>query len=58
VPKKLAPATSRPSPAIRESPVATAKIAVLSASRRLGGGGDWAAVSPVPSVVSAGTGPL
>jgi hypothetical protein len=42
VPKKLACTTSRPSPAIRESSVARAKIAVLRAIRRRArdGGGD------------------
>src|SRR5438445_11430761 len=41
VPKKLACATSRPRPAIRDRAVARAKMAVLRASRRrgLGGGG-------------------
>ena len=37
VPKKPAATTSRPRPAIRESAVATAKIAVLTAIRRRGG---------------------
>jgi hypothetical protein len=44
VPKNAAPATSRPSPAMRDSAVAIAKIAVLSAMRRRGrppGGGCW-----------------
>ena len=39
VPKNAAWATSRPSPAIRESAVANAKIAVLTAIRRRGGSG-------------------
>jgi hypothetical protein len=39
VPKKMAPTTSRASPAIRESAVRKAKIAVLSAMRRRGGSG-------------------
>ena len=37
VPKKLAATISRASPAIRESAVANAKIAVLTLSRRRGG---------------------
>ena len=44
VPKYAAWTTSRPSPAIRESPVAKAKIAVLTAIRRRGG-----LVAPGPS---------
>jgi small subunit ribosomal protein S20 len=39
VPKNAAPATSRASPAMRESAVANAKIAVLTAMRRRGGSG-------------------
>ena len=39
VPKNAAPATSRASPAMRESAVANAKIAVLWAMRRRGGSG-------------------
>jgi hypothetical protein len=40
VPKNAAPATSRASPAMRESAVANAKIAVLTAMRRRRGSND------------------
>src|SRR5581483_6847206 len=47
VPKKLACTTSRPSPAIRDRAVASAKMAVLRARRRRGGeGGGGGADSP------------
>jgi hypothetical protein len=51
VPKKLAATTSRARPAIRESPVAIEKIAVLRATRPppggTGGGGSSAKASAV-----------
>ena len=60
VPKYAACATSRPSPATREAAVATAKMAVLTASRRRGGpgggGGEGSCGSPV-TVDSVDTGP-
>ena len=57
VPKKNAPATSRARPAMRESAVAPAKMAVLTAMRRRGGSvapGPWGGV-PGPSGGLGGT---
>jgi len=57
VPKNAAPATSRASPAMRDSAVANAKIAVLTAMRRRGGsvapgsrggGGGGSGGTPLP----------
>jgi hypothetical protein len=57
VAKYAAWATSRPRPAMRDSPVANAKIAVLSAIRRRGGSvapGPWGG-EPGPSGPLGGT---
>jgi hypothetical protein len=59
VAKYAAWTTSRPSPAIRESAVANAKIAVLTAIRRRGGlvaPGSWGG-APVPPGGGGGVGP-
>jgi hypothetical protein len=57
--KYAACVTSRPRPAIRESPVAIAKIAVLTAIRRRGGvGGGGVGWAPVVMVSVWATGGL
>ena len=58
VAKKLACATSRPSPAIRDKAVASAKIAVLRAIRRRGGEGGGGKVDSPGSVLSIDTSAL
>jgi hypothetical protein len=58
VPKKLACTTSRARPATRDSAVASAKIAVLTASRRRdAGGGDTGGCAPT-TVLSTDTSAL
>jgi hypothetical protein len=58
VPKKLAATISLPSPAPRESAVASAKIAVLRAIRRRGGLGGAAGGTPPDAIVSVSKTPL